>query len=60
MAYGDFQDLTRRTASDKILREKAFNVAKIQNMMDINADLLQWSISFLLKTSGSRIETQSI
>ena len=28
MAYGDFKDLTRRTASDKILRDKAFNVAK--------------------------------
>ena len=24
MAYGDFKDLTRRTASDKILRDKAF------------------------------------
>ena len=28
MAYGDFKDLTRRTASDKILRDKAFNTAK--------------------------------
>ena len=28
MAYGDFQDSARRTASDKILRGKAFNVAK--------------------------------
>ena len=28
MAYGDFKGLTRRTASDKILREKAFNIAK--------------------------------
>ena len=28
MAYGDFKDLTRRTASDKILRDKAFNIAK--------------------------------
>ena len=25
-ASGDFKDLTRRTASDKILRDKAFNV----------------------------------
>ena len=24
----DFKDLTRRTASDKILRDKAFNIAK--------------------------------
>ena len=28
MADGDFKDLTIRTASDKILRDKAFNVAK--------------------------------
>ena len=28
MAYGDFEYLKRRTASDKILRDKAFNVAK--------------------------------
>ena len=28
MAYGDFKDLTRRKASDKILRDKAFNIAK--------------------------------
>ena len=28
MAYGDFKYLTRRTASDKILCDKAFNIAK--------------------------------
>ena len=28
MAYGDFKDLNRRTASDKILLDKAFNIAK--------------------------------
>ena len=28
MAYGDFKYLTRRTASDKTLRDKAFNIAK--------------------------------
>ena len=28
MGYGDFKDLTRRTASDKILRDKVFNAAK--------------------------------
>ena len=28
MAYGDFKDLAKRTASDKILRDKAFNIAK--------------------------------
>ena len=28
MAYGDFKDLARRTASDIVLRDKAFNIAK--------------------------------
>ena len=28
MAYGDFKDLAKRTASDKILRDKAFNITK--------------------------------
>ena len=28
MAYGDFRDLTRRSAFDKILRDKAFNIPK--------------------------------
>ena len=28
MAYRDFQDLERRTASDNILRDKTFNIAK--------------------------------
>ena len=29
MAYGDFKDLIRRSASDKILRDKAFCIEKI-------------------------------
>ena len=49
MAYGDFKDLYRRTASDKILHDKASDIAKIWSMMDINADFLQWSISFFIK-----------
>ena len=28
MAYGDFKDLPRRIASDKVLLDKAFNIAK--------------------------------
>ena len=28
MAYGDFKDLAKRTAADKVLRDKAFNIAK--------------------------------
>ena len=28
MAYGDFKDLKKRTAADKVLRNKAFDIAK--------------------------------
>ena len=28
MACGEFKDLTRRTASDKVLHDKAFYIAK--------------------------------
>ena len=28
MAYEDFKDLERRTSSDKVLRDKAFSIAK--------------------------------
>ena len=28
MAYGNFKDIARRTASDKVLRNEAFNIAK--------------------------------
>ena len=28
MSYGDFKDLKRRTYSDEVLRDKAFNIAK--------------------------------
>ena len=30
MAYGDFKDLTKRTIADKVLRDKAFNIASDQ------------------------------
>ena len=28
MAYGDFKDLNGRTTADKVLRDKAFDIAK--------------------------------
>ena len=28
MSYGDFKDLNKITAADKVLRDKAFNIAK--------------------------------
>ena len=44
MGYGNFKDLTRRTASDKILCDKAFNDAKNPETMNVHVDLLQWFI----------------
>ena len=40
MAYGDVKDLTKRTTSDKILRDKASDV-RYHDMMDIKEVLLQ-------------------
>ena len=49
MAHGDFKDLTNRKTSDKTLYDKLSILLKILNMMNINADLLQWLINFLIK-----------
>ena len=45
MAHEDFKDLKRRTFSDNVLRDKAFNIAKNTSSMD----LLLWFIIFLTK-----------
>ena len=49
MTYGDFKDLARRTVSDKVLKDKAFDIAKIQNMICIKEALLLWFIIFQIK-----------
>ena len=49
MIYRDFKDLPTRTASDKVLWDKASNIAKNPNMMDINVDLLEWFINLWIK-----------
>ena len=36
MAYGDFKDLAKITAADKVLRDKAFNIAKDRKHNDIH------------------------
>ena len=44
--YGDFKDLPKRIASDKVLRDK---LPVIHNIMDINADSHQWSTNILIR-----------
>ena len=39
MVYRDFKDLTRRTASDKILCSKAFNIAQNPKYDEYQRDL---------------------
>ena len=62
MDYENFKDLTGRTTSDKILRDKAFNIAKNKKkMMDINVNLLQWFYKFFdIKTSATRARSETL
>ena len=50
MAYGDFKDLERRTASDKILRVKAFNIAKNPKYDGYQRGLASIVDKFLIKS----------
>ena len=50
MAYWKFIDLPRRTASDKILRDKQLILLKIRNMMDIKEVLHQWFTKVLIRS----------
>ena len=56
MAYGDFKDLTRRTTSDKILHDKAFNIAKNLKYNGYERSLASMVYNFFdKKPSGSGI-----
>ena len=49
MAFVDFKDLPRRTASDKILRDKTFNIAKNTKNYGYQRDLVSMVYIFLIK-----------
>ena len=49
MAYGDFKDLARRTASDKVLRDKAFIIAKNPKYDGYQRGLASMVYKFFLK-----------
>ena len=55
MAYGDFKDITRRTAFDKILRDKAFNIAKNPKHDGYQRGLAFMVYKFFDKDSGVNI-----
>ena len=56
MAYRDFKDLARRTASDKVLRGKAFNFAKNPKYDGYQRGLSSMAHNFFdKKSSGSSV-----
>ena len=61
MAYGDFKDLIKRTASDEILRDKAFIIAKNPKYDGYQCGLaLMFYKFFHKKISGSGIKNETI
>ena len=60
MAYGDFKELARRTVSDKILRDKAFNIAKNPKYDGYQRELASMVYTFFdKKSTGSGVNIPS-
>ena len=58
MAYGDLKDLAKVTAADKVLRDKAFNIAKDPKYDGYQRGLASITYKFFnKKTSGSGIKS---
>ena len=51
MAYGDFKDLTKRTAADKVLRDKTFKIASDQKYDGYQRGLASMVYKFFDKKS---------
>ena len=61
MTYGDFKDLTRRTASDKILHDKASNIAKNPKYEGYEGGLASMFYKFLDKKPwGETVKNEHI
>ena len=59
MPYGDLKDLKRRTASNKILRDKAFNIAKIPKCDGYQRGLASMVYEFFdKKSTGSGVANE--
>ena len=50
MAYGDFKDLAKRTAADKVLRDKAFKIASDPKYDGYQRGLASMVYNFLIKS----------
>ena len=61
MAYGDFKDLARRTASDNVLRDRAFDIAKNPKYDGYQRGLSSMVYKFFDKNSlGSNVNMQAM
>ena len=61
MAYKDFKDLAKRTASDKISRDKAFNIAKNPKYYGYQRGLTSVVYKFFdKKSSGSGVAANNV
>ena len=60
MTYGDFKILTRRTASDKTLSDKAFNIAKNPKYDEYQPGLTSMVYKYFDKKSGSGIKNENM
>ena len=61
MAYGDFKDLSKRTASDRVLRDRAFNIGSNPKYVGYQKGLASLVYKlFDKKSSGSGIENEII
>ena len=61
MAYGDFKDLKRRTFSDKVFRDKAFNIAENPKYDEYQRGLASIVYNFFDKKSkGSGVANNEI
>ena len=54
MAYGDFKDVKRRTASHKIIRDKAFYIAKNPKYDGYQRGIASMAYKFFDKKSSGR------
>ena len=58
MAYGDFKDLAKRTAADKVLRDEALNIDKDPKYDGYQRGLASMVYKFFYKeTAGSGIKS---
>ena len=60
MAYGDTNNLIRKTASDKILSDKPFNIAKNPNYDGYQRGLASIGYKFFNKKTSGCIENKNM